>query len=29
MIVQLDDDDLPQLVAHIARHSAESGRDGT
>lgn len=28
MIVLLDDDDLPQLVAHIARHSAESGRDG-
>jgi GNAT superfamily N-acetyltransferase len=28
MIVQLDDDDLPALVAHIARHSRESGRDG-
>ena len=28
MIVQLADVDLPALVAHIARHSAESGRDG-
>jgi ribosomal protein S18 acetylase RimI-like enzyme len=28
MIVQLDDADLPALVAHIARHSRESGRDG-
>jgi RimJ/RimL family protein N-acetyltransferase len=28
MIVQLDDADLPALVAHIARHSAESGQDG-
>jgi ribosomal protein S18 acetylase RimI-like enzyme len=28
MIVQLDDGDLPALVAHIARHSRESGRDG-
>ena len=28
MIVQLDDVHLPQLVAHIARHSRESGRGG-
>jgi len=28
MIVQLADVDLPALVAHIARHSGESGRDG-
>jgi len=28
MIRQLDEADLPALVAHIARHSAESGRDG-
>jgi RimJ/RimL family protein N-acetyltransferase len=28
MIVQLDEADLPALVAHIARHSAESGRGG-
>jgi ribosomal protein S18 acetylase RimI-like enzyme len=28
MIAQLDDADLPALVAHIARHSAESGNDG-
>jgi ribosomal protein S18 acetylase RimI-like enzyme len=28
MIAQLDEADLPALVAHIARHSAESGRDG-
>jgi ribosomal protein S18 acetylase RimI-like enzyme len=28
MIVQLDDADLPALVAHIARHSRESGRGG-
>lgn len=28
MIVQLDDADLPALVAHIARHSRESGTDG-
>ena len=28
MIAQLDDADLPALVAHIARHSRESGRDG-
>jgi ribosomal protein S18 acetylase RimI-like enzyme len=28
MIVQLDDADLPVLVAHIARHSRESGQDG-
>jgi ribosomal protein S18 acetylase RimI-like enzyme len=28
MIVQLDDSDLPPLVAHIARHSRESGKDG-
>jgi GNAT superfamily N-acetyltransferase len=28
MIVQLDDADLPALVAHIARHSRESGQDG-
>ena len=28
MIVQLDDADLPALVAHIARHGAESGNDG-
>jgi RimJ/RimL family protein N-acetyltransferase len=28
MIVQLADVDLPALVGHIARHSAESGRDG-
>jgi len=28
MIVQLAEVDLPALVAHIARHSAESGRDG-
>lgn len=28
MIVQLDDVHLPPLVAHIARHSRESGRGG-
>lgn len=28
MIVQLADVDLPALVAHIARHSSESGKDG-
>jgi ribosomal protein S18 acetylase RimI-like enzyme len=28
MIAQLDDDHLPALVAHIARHGSESGRDG-
>jgi len=28
MIAQLDEADLPALVAHIARHSAESGRHG-
>jgi len=28
MIMQLDDVHLPQLVAHIARHSRESGRGG-
>jgi len=28
MIVQLDDADLPALVSHISRHSAESGKDG-
>ncbi|HEX8108075.1 MAG TPA: GNAT family N-acetyltransferase [Kofleriaceae bacterium] len=28
MIVQLDDVHLPVLVAHIARHSRESGRGG-
>jgi GNAT superfamily N-acetyltransferase len=28
MIVQLAEADLPALVAHIARHSRESGRDG-
>lgn len=28
MIVQLDDVHLPQLVAHIARHSRESGQGG-
>jgi ribosomal protein S18 acetylase RimI-like enzyme len=28
MIVQLDDADLPALVAHIHRHSRESGTDG-
>jgi RimJ/RimL family protein N-acetyltransferase len=28
MIVQLDEADLPALVTHIARHSAESGRGG-
>ena len=28
MIVQLDDAHLPALVAHIARHSRESGKDG-
>jgi len=28
MIVQLDDVHLPALVAHIARHSRESGQDG-
>jgi len=28
MIAQLDEADLPALVAHIARHSAESGRNG-
>jgi ribosomal protein S18 acetylase RimI-like enzyme len=28
MIAQLADADLPALVAHIARHSRESGRDG-
>lgn len=28
MIVQLENVDLPALVGHIARHSAESGRDG-
>jgi RimJ/RimL family protein N-acetyltransferase len=28
MIVQLDDARLPRLVAHIARHSRESGHDG-
>lgn len=28
MIVQLADLDLPALVAHIARHSSESGSDG-
>jgi ribosomal protein S18 acetylase RimI-like enzyme len=28
MIRQLDEADLPALVAHIARHGAESGRDG-
>ncbi len=28
MIVQLDDSDLPMLVAHIGRHSGESGKNG-
>jgi ribosomal protein S18 acetylase RimI-like enzyme len=28
MIVQLAEADLPALVAHITRHSAESGKDG-
>jgi RimJ/RimL family protein N-acetyltransferase len=28
MIAPLDDEDLPALVEHIARHSRESGRDG-
>jgi RimJ/RimL family protein N-acetyltransferase len=28
MIVQLDDSYLPALVAHIARHSSESGKHG-
>jgi len=28
MIALLDDADLPPLVAHIARHSDESGKDG-
>jgi GNAT superfamily N-acetyltransferase len=28
MIVQLNEADLPALVAHITRHSRESGRDG-
>lgn len=28
MIVQLDEPDLPALVGHISRHSAESGKDG-
>lgn len=28
MIVQLAEADLPALVAHISRHSGESGRDG-
>lgn len=28
MIAQLAEDDLPALVAHIARHSGESGKDG-
>ena len=28
MIVQLEEAHLPQLVAHIARHSRESGRGG-